>query len=1086
MAGQTLRSLVVSVSAETSAYQREMSRASRMGQGYLRTIAQGNREAAAGWRSQQAAIDAQNGALQGLTATAGDYFRTMAGALAAGSIIAMADDWNSVNARLKLASASQADFLDNQKAIFEISQKTGTAFGSNANLFSRSAASLREFGYTSSDAVKLTEVLATGLQVSGASAEETSSVVTQMSQALAQGVLRGEEFNAVNESGDRIIRALAAGMGVQRRELKGMADDGKLTIDKVVPALISQLGVLREEYKQMPNSVSSGFTTLKNAMQAWVGGMDGATGSTQALSSALTLAGNNLDLLAAGAAATGVTYLTKRSLEAVAALRAQVIATRAATSAEIGRTAAQMDSAAMALRVAQADVIAAQRRVAFATSTAEAAVASRALTAAKLAELEATTALTAAQTANAAAASLGARAGAGLLSLLGGPVGLAALVAGTAAGFLLFSSNAEAANSAAVDLKRPIADLRKEWEELGNAQRRPILSKLIEEQEAAKAKAAEIVKEMQAVAQGPSGDYLGGQRFGANQYQRQAASANFRRSIAGGIDVDEATQNLASSIQPNEEVRSTLQQLAGQYQETIGQVSVLGDQITTLNGVMDGAKTAAEGVGQGLNSIQPPSATTISAWEKRIANYAEQAAKLKDPSELGEVNRAIKADGLDDTEAGRKLAEQARAAAREADAQAAAKKAREEGERLSKQASEAAARRAKQLDDAFKRQLATLKEQAAVHGATTELAKVRYATTQGELKGLTDLQKKELERAATAKDALDAQKAYRDLIAQSESAEQKLLTQMRERVRLLKEAQAAGGVSPEQYDKATGQFSKAAITKAPTYGGLDGAVGGPAGELMKVAKAQQELEQWQEAELERQKTFLNEKLINEQQHADNVAAITQTNNERMSTLGSAYKMATLSMFSSMTGDALGMLEQLGQKGSAAYKVMFLANKAASIAQAIISTEVAAVQALTLGPVAGPPMAAMIRGLGYASVGMIAATALTGMAHDGIDNVPREGTWLLDQGERVVDRRTNGDLKNFLATAEAGKAAAGGGGAAPIVYITIESDGSAQTQAPPGLEQFGAELGAYVEKLHYRLLARDLSDGGTIRRAMIKR
>lgn len=1086
MAGQTLRSLVVSVSAETSAYQREMSRASRMGQGYLRTIAQGNRDAAAGWRSQHAAIEAQNGALQSLTASAGDYVRTMAGALAAGSLIGMADDWNSINARLKLASSSQADFLDNQQAIFELSQKTGTAFGSNANLFSRSAASLREFGYSSSDAVQLTEVLATGLQVSGASAEETGSVVTQMSQALAQGVLRGEEFNAVNESGDRIIRALAAGMGVQRRELKGMADDGKLTIDKVVPALISQLGTLRAEYAQMPNSVSSGFTTLKNAMQAWVGGMDGATGSTQALSSALTLAGNNLDLLAAGAAATGVTYLTKRSLEAAAALRTQVIATRAATSAEIGRTAAQMDSAAMALRVAQADVIAAQRRVAFATTTAEAAAASRALTAAKLAELEATTALTAAQTANAAAASLGARAGAGLLSLLGGPVGLAALVAGTAAGFLLFSSNAEAANAAAVDLKRPIADLRKEWEELGNAQRRPILSKLIEEQEQAKTRAAAIVKEMQAVAQGPSGDYFGGQRFGANQYQRQAAAANFRRSIAGGIDVDQATQNLSSSIRPNEEVRSTLQDLAGQYQKTIGQVSVLGDQITTLNSVMDGAKAAAEGVGQGLNSIQPPSQTTISAWEKRIANYAEQAAKLKDPSELGEVNRAIKADGLDDTEAGRKLAEQARAAAREADAAAAAKKAQEEGARLSKQAGEAAERRAKQLDDAFKRQLATLQEQAALYGATTELAKVRYATTQGELKGLSDLQKKELERAAIAKDALDAQKAYKDLIAQSETAEQKLLTQMRERVRLLKEAQAAGGVSPEQYEKATGQFSKAAITEAPKFSGLDATVGGAAGEMLKVTKAQQEQEKWQETELERQKTFLDEKLINEQQHADNVAAITQTNNERMSTLGSAYKMATLSMFSSMTGDALGMLEQLGQKGSAAYKVMFLANKAASIAQAIIGTEVAAVQALTLGPIVGPPMAMMIRGLGYASVGLIAATALTGMAHDGIDNVPREGTWLLDQGERVVDRRTNGDLKNFLATAEAGKTAAAAGGAAPIVYITIESDGSAQTQAPAGLEQFGAELGTFVEKLHYRLLARDLSDGGTIRRAMIKR
>ncbi|UIU93908.1 phage tail tape measure protein [Escherichia coli] len=51
-----------------------------------------------------------------------------------------------------------------------------------------------------------------------------------------------EEFNSVNESGDRIVRALAAGMGVARKDLKAMADDGKLTADKVVPALISQLG----------------------------------------------------------------------------------------------------------------------------------------------------------------------------------------------------------------------------------------------------------------------------------------------------------------------------------------------------------------------------------------------------------------------------------------------------------------------------------------------------------------------------------------------------------------------------------------------------------------------------------------------------------------------------------------------------------------------------------------------------------------------------------------------------------------------------------------------------------------------------
>lgn len=49
----------------------------------------------------------------------------------------------------------------------------------------------------------------------------------------------------------------------------------------------------------------------------------------------------------------------------------------------------------------------------------------------------------------------------------------------------------------------------------------------------------------------------------------------------------------------------------------------------------------------------------------------------------------------------------------------------------------------------------------------------------------------------------------------------------------------------------------------------------------------------------------------------------------------------------------------------------------------------------------------------AAVASMSAIGLAGMAHDGIDNVPKEGTWLLDRGERVVDARTNADLKSFL-------------------------------------------------------------------------
>ncbi|HIA7854073.1 TPA: tape measure protein, partial [Escherichia coli] len=96
----------------------------------------------------------------------------------------------------------------------------------------------------------------------------------------------------------RVIRALAAGMGVAREDLKAMADDGKLTADKVVPALISQLGALRDEYAAMPDTVSSSAIKVENAFMAWVGGANEASGVTKALSGVLNGVAGNIDTVA--------------------------------------------------------------------------------------------------------------------------------------------------------------------------------------------------------------------------------------------------------------------------------------------------------------------------------------------------------------------------------------------------------------------------------------------------------------------------------------------------------------------------------------------------------------------------------------------------------------------------------------------------------------------------------------------------------------------------------------------------------------------------------------------------------------------
>ncbi|EOZ9422660.1 phage tail tape measure protein [Enterobacter hormaechei] len=287
----TLRELIIKISANSQSFQSEISRASRMGQDYYRTMQNGGRQAAAAARESERALSDLTAGF----ASAGRAAAAATAAFATGKIVQIADEWNSVNARLKQASSSADDFAASQRQLMEISQRTGTAFSDNANLFSRAAASMREYGYSSDEVLKITEAVSTGLKLSGANTQEASSVITQFSQALAQGVLRGEEFNAVNEAGDRVIRALAAGMGVARKDLKSMADQGQLTIDKVVPALMSQLGALQGEFASMPQTVSGSLQKVTNSFMAWVGGVNQATGATDALSGGLDNVAQTLD-----------------------------------------------------------------------------------------------------------------------------------------------------------------------------------------------------------------------------------------------------------------------------------------------------------------------------------------------------------------------------------------------------------------------------------------------------------------------------------------------------------------------------------------------------------------------------------------------------------------------------------------------------------------------------------------------------------------------------------------------------------------------------------------------------------------------
>ncbi|MDP7845821.1 tape measure protein [Acinetobacter pittii] len=115
----------------------------------------------------------------------------------------------------------------------------------------------------------------------------------------------------------------------------------------------------------------------------------------------------------------------------------------------------------------------------------------------------------------------------------------------------------------------------------------------------------------------------------------------------------------------------------------------------------------------------------------------------------------------------------------------------------------------------------------------------------------------------------------------------------------------------------------------------------------------------------------------------------------------------------ITGSMVGMLEAAGDKQSGIYKAMFAANKAFAIAQSLISIQQGIAQAA-----ANPfPYNLAAMATVAASTASIVANiqSVAGVFHGGKDYVPKEATYLLDKGERVVSPRQNQDLTSFLAS-----------------------------------------------------------------------
>ncbi|MDY0423987.1 phage tail tape measure protein [Enterobacter rongchengensis] len=415
----TLRELIIKISANSSSFQSEIARASRMGTDYYRTMEQGGKKAAAATRETQRSLADLNSQIATVRSSAAGLAGAWAGAFATHQLIQFADTWNQLNGRLRLASSSSEDYVQSQRVLMEISQRTGTSLEANSNLYSRIAQSLRDAGYASADVAKVTETVATSLKLSGASTEEASSVITQLSQALGSGVLRGEEFNSIMENGGRLAKLLADGLGTTVGGLRNMANNGELTTNKIVP-LLTNVEILRKEFDTLPASISGSAQKVQNAFLAWVGGANDAVGASSTLSGVLDGLANNIDDVANTAGILVGVGLSRYFGNMVGSVAQSTRAVLANTAAEVALAQAQVRGAQVSVAAGRQAVYRAQQARAAATSIEAQIVAERNLAAAQASLNTALAGRTSAVNNLTNTASVMSRLGSGVLGILGG------------------------------------------------------------------------------------------------------------------------------------------------------------------------------------------------------------------------------------------------------------------------------------------------------------------------------------------------------------------------------------------------------------------------------------------------------------------------------------------------------------------------------------------------------------------------------------------------------------------------------------------------------------------------------------------
>lgn len=886
--------------------------------------------------------------------------------------------------RVQMATSSQAEFELVQRRLLATANGTYRSLSEAQELYIRTADSLRSMGYSTQQALDVTDSMSYAFVKNATSAERAETAISAFSKSMNTGKVAADQWESITNALPSVINDIAAATGRSAAEIRAMGAAGKLSARDLSEGLRKSLDENAKAAANMASNLTDAGVRAKTATTAILVAFENQSGAIQSVTNSIISAADSVlafsedteamkgaldgistaaEYLAVAVGARLVTAMLAYTATQGQAVTATVIRTakeREALAVSAARATAERQSAMAALAVAKAEFEAAK-------GTNAHAIAARNLSAAQAVALQAAASQAAAQNALNSAMRVGTIVAGGLrsaMALLGGPAGVVLLAAGA---LYTFASNAR-------DAKQPVDLLTESVNDLGDATLRALRADLLTKIETESSGAAGELTALNARVETLKGNL--------ERYPGSAKAQEWReeleRTAERALIADEALEKYRKRLKAvDEEIakRSKAPELSDPEEPT----------------------TSAEG-------------------QKAIARMREHLDLAKLQGEARARLAAIQSLGAEAT-----------------------KEEREEAEQLATQLyrlEEAERARGKTSEKNLKQQVSALDLQAKMLGMnTTEATLYKLA-----MDGASEAQ---LASARTALQAVDAYEKQAEAIRKVNEAEEQT---NRDAVSIIDALMTEEEAIKASYERRRQIIMDATLLTA---------------EERNEALIRLEAEVSEQL-LEINGSFWDRYLLAAEKNLTDFDELAGNMLENFSRrFGDAFESmvfdaeslgdAARGLFEGLARSAVNALGEMAAQWLAYQAVQMLVGKTtqATAATALTSNAMASQQMAALNayastaaiPIVGPAMAPAASAAALAAtspmVGAVSSLALAGMAHDGIDNIPKEGTWLLDRGERVVDRRTNSDLKDYLADRK-------GGGGAP--QITIHAPVTVEGQA----------------------------------------